>query len=121
MLVVRREGYLPFHSEVGIEPGLRTAAYVDLEPETRFRAVQGDRIFTWISFGLSAASLGTSIGLGIEAASRHGDDLTAAREWASYSDGALGASIGFAALGVILWFIEGRAIGTERVTPDQVP
>lgn len=118
MLVVQREGHLPSRSEVGIEPGLRTAAYVTLQPETRYRSVQGDRIFTWISFGLSGAALGTSIGLGIESASRQGRNLESAREWATYSDGALGACIGLAALGVVLWFIEGRAIGTERVSPS---
>ncbi|MDQ3033434.1 MAG: PEGA domain-containing protein, partial [Myxococcota bacterium] len=118
-LLVTREGSLPFRAEVGVEPGLRTAAYVDLHPETRYRAVQGDRIFTWIAFGLAAVSLGTSIGLGVEAGSRQGPDLTSAREWGTYSDGALGAAIGFAALGIVLWFVEGRAVGTETITASE--
>ena len=123
-LLVRRDGYVPFRSEVGVEPGLRTAAYVDMQPETRFRAVHGDRIFTWIAFGLAAASLGASIGLGVEAGSRQGPDLTSAREWGTYSDAALGGAIGFAALGLVLFFIEGRAVGTETITtpePDPAP
>ncbi len=115
-LLVTREGYLPFRSDVGVEPGLRAAAYVDLEPETRYRAIAGDRIFTWVAFGLAAASLGVSIGLGVEAGSRQSGDIASAREWGSYSDAVLGATIGLAALGVVLWFVEGRAVGTETIT-----
>ncbi|UJR80344.1 PEGA domain-containing protein [Sandaracinus amylolyticus] len=116
-LLVTREGYLPFRSEVAVEAGLRTAAYVDLQPETRYRAIEGERIFTWIAWGLSAASLGVAIGLGVEAGSRQGSDLDSAREWSAWSDAALGAAIGFGALGAILWFLEGRAVGTEVIPP----
>lgn len=118
-LVVQRDGYLPFRSEVAIEPGVRTAAYVDLQPETRFRAIAGERIFTWIAFGLSAAALGVSIGLGVEAGSRQSSDLGSAREWAAWSDAAIGAAIGFSALGLVLWFVEGRAVGTETITTPE--
>jgi tetratricopeptide (TPR) repeat protein len=117
-LLVRREGYVPVRSEIGVEPGLRTAAYVEMQPETRFRAVHGDRIFTWIAFGLAAASLGVSIGLGVEAGSRQAD-LGSAREWGTYSDAALGGAIGFAALGLVLFFVEGRAVGTETITTPE--
>lgn len=116
-LVVLREGYIPFRSEVSVEAGVPTAAYADLTPETRFRAIQADRIFTWIAWGLGVASLGVSIGLGVEAASRQAD-LPSAREWAAYSDGLLGAALGLGVIGLILWFVEGRSVGTERVTVE---
>lgn len=116
-LVVLREGYIPFRSEVSVEAGVPTAAYADLTPETRFRAIQADRIFTWIAWGLGVASLGVSIGLGVEAASRQAD-LPSAREWAAYSDGLLGAALGLGVVGLILWFVEGRSVGTERVTVE---
>ena len=120
-LLVRREGYLPFRSQLGIEAGLRTAAYVDLQPETRYRAIAGDRIFSWIALGLAAASAGVSIGLGVEASSRQSSDLQSAREWGSYSDAALGAAIGLGALGLVLWFVEGRAVGTEVIRTEEPP
>lgn len=116
-LAVLREGYVPFHSEVSVEPGVTTAAYADLTPETRYRAIQADRIFTWIAWGLGVASLGVSIGLGVEAASRQ-PDLDSAREWAAYSDGVLGAALGLGVVGLILWFVEGQSVGTERVTVE---
>jgi tetratricopeptide (TPR) repeat protein len=118
-LLVSREGYLPFRSEVGIEPGVRMAAYVDLQPETRYRAIAGDRIFTWIAFGLAAAATGVSIGLGVEATSRQSTDLGSAREWGSYSDAFLGAALGLGALGLVLYFLEGRAVGTERIELEE--
>lgn len=114
-LVLTREGYIPFRSEVSVEAGVPTAAYADLSPETRYRAIRADRIFTWIAWGLGAASLGVSIGLGVEAASRQAN-LSDARTWAAYSDGMLGAAIGLGVVGLILWFVEGRSVGTERVT-----
>ena len=117
-LLVTREGYLPFRSQIGVEAGLRTAAYIDLQPETRFRAIAGDRIFTWVAFVLAGGALGTSIGLGVEAGSRQGD-LASAREWGGYSDALLGAAIGLGALGLVLWFVEGRAVGTETITTPE--
>lgn len=117
-LAVLREGYVPFRSEVSLEAGVMTAAYADLVPETRYRAIQADRIFTWITWGLAAVSLGVSIGLGVEAASRQTTDLADARSWAAYSDGALAGGIGLAVVGLVLWFVEGRAVGTERITVD---
>lgn len=114
-LTVTREGFIPFRSEVTVEAGVPTAAYADLVPETRYRAIQADRIFTWIAWGLGAASLGVSIGLGVEAASRQAN-LGDARTWAAYSDAALGAAIGLGVVGLILYFAEGRSVGTERVT-----
>lgn len=117
-LAVTRDGYLPFRAAVGIEAGLRTAAYVDLQPETRYRTIGGDRIFTWVAFGLSAAALGVSIGLGVEAASRQGPDpmqMASAREWGAWSDAALGGAIGFAALGLVLFFLEGQSVRTETI------
>jgi tetratricopeptide (TPR) repeat protein len=119
-LLVERAGYVPVRSEVQIDAGLRTAAYVDLRPETRYRAIVHDRVFTWVAFGLAAAAVGVSIGLGVEASSRQGGDFASALEWSSYSDAMLGAAIGFGVLGIILWFVEGRSVGTETISaPDE--
>lgn len=119
-LRVIREGYVPVRADVQVEAGLRTAAYLDFRPETRYRAVVNDRILTWVAWGVAAASLGVSVGLGVEAASRQGTDLASAREWGSYSDALLGAAIGFGTLGLVLWFVEGHSVGTEVITaPDE--
>lgn len=113
-----RDGYVPFRSEVSVEAGVTTAAYADLVPETRYRSIQADRIFTWITWGLGIAALGTSIGLGIDAGSRQSTDLDSARTVAAFSDGLLGAAIGLAVVGLVLWFVEGRSVGTERITVE---
>ncbi|MGE0785872.1 MAG: PEGA domain-containing protein [Sandaracinaceae bacterium] len=117
-LSLSREGYVPFRSEVSIEAGVPTVAYADLTPETRYRAIQADRIFTWIAWGLGVVALGTAIGLGVEAGSRS-DNLDDARTWAAYSDVALAAGLGLGVLGLVLWFVEGRTVGTERITVDE--
>lgn len=115
-LAVLREGYVPFRSEVSVEAGVTTAAYADLVPETRYRAIRADRIFTWITWGLAVVSLGVSIGLGIEASSQAQTDLDNARTVAAFSDVFLGGAIGLGVVGLILWFVEGRTVGTERIT-----
>lgn len=118
-LDVRREGYIPFRSELRVEAGSATAAYVDLAPRTEYRAIRGDRIFTWIAGGLSVVALGFMVGLGAEAASRSGDDdFSGARRYSTYSDYALGAAIGLGVGAFALYFLEGRSIGTERVTAN---
>lgn len=118
-LTLTREGYIPFHSEVTVEAGVPTGAFADLSPETRYRSIQADRIFTWIVWGLGVATLGTSIGLAVHAGSLAGTDLDQARDWAAYSDGLVGATIGLGVLGLILWFVEGRSVGTERITVEE--
>lgn len=118
-LDVSREGYIPFRAEVSVERGIPTAAYADLVPETRYVAQRNDPIFAWIVWGLGVASLGVSIGLGVEASSRQSTNLDDARTLAAWSDGMLGAAIGLAVGGLILWFVEGRTVGTERVTVDE--
>lgn len=117
-LTLEREGFVPFRSEVSIEAGLTTAAYADLVPETRYRAIRSDPIFAWVAWGLGVGALGASIGLGVEAASRPMTDLDSARTVAAYSDGMLAATVGLAIVGVVLWFIEGRTVSTERITVE---
>ncbi|MBX3271593.1 MAG: PEGA domain-containing protein [Sandaracinaceae bacterium] len=118
-LRVSREGYIPFRADVGVERGVTTAAYADLVPETRYRAERNDPIFCWIVWGLGVGALGASIGLGVEAASRQSVSLDDARTLAAFSDGLLGATIGLAIGGAILWFVEGQTVGTARVTVDE--
>jgi len=118
-LSVLREGYIPFRSEVSVERGLTTAAYADLVPETRYIAHREDPIFSWIVWGLGVGALGASIGLGVEAASQAGTNLDDARTLAAFSDGMIGATVGLAVIGLVLWFVEGRTVSTERVQVDE--
>ncbi len=118
-LEVAREGYIPFRSKVGVRAGQTTAAYADLVPETRYRAVRGRRVWTWVVGGLAAGAAVASLGLGIRAARLDNDgDLDGARDWARYSDFALGGALVLGVGAVILYFVEGRAVATERVGPD---
>jgi hypothetical protein len=115
-LTLTREGYVPFRSEVSVEPGVTTGAYADLTPETRYRSLQNDPIFAWVVWGLGVGAIGASIGLAVHAGSLAPTDLDQARDWAAYSDGVLAAGIGLGVIGLILWFVEGRSVGTERIT-----
>lgn len=119
-LTLESEGYIPFRSEVSVERGVPTVAYADLVPETRYRAIRSDPIFAWIAWGIGIAALGASIAVGVEAASRQTTDLDTARTLAAYSDGLLGATIGMGVVGIVLWFVEGRTVSTERITLEPV-
>lgn len=113
-LALELDGYLPFRSTVRLEAGLTTAAYADLQPATRYRAVRGRRLWTWIAGGLAVAGAGATIGLGVHAAGLRDENLGDARRWARYSDIALGSAVVMALTSVILYFVEGRAVETER-------
>ena len=122
---VEREGYIPFRGDVRIAPGVASAAYADLTPATRYRAVRGKRIFTWIVGGLAVAGVATSVALGAVARGMtRGSDVTPedyadARDMSAISDYVLGASLALAVGAIILYFVEGRAIGTERIGVDE--
>jgi tetratricopeptide (TPR) repeat protein len=131
---VEKEGYLPFRSQVSVQPGVDTTAYADLVEATEYRAVRGSRIFTWIAGGLAVASAGVSIGLAVAANSqldeweasntdpalRDEGLLDKSRNTALISDIMLGTAIGLAVVAVVLYFIEGRAVATERVSGGDV-
>lgn len=114
-------GFVPYRGEVTVEAGVRTSAVVRFTPSTNYAATLGTPVFAWVSFGLAGAGLVGSIILGALAASEQSaalqpldmDRLNEARGLAGWSDAALGAGIGFAALGVILYFAESAAVGTE--------
>jgi tetratricopeptide (TPR) repeat protein len=119
MLEVTRDGALPFRSEVSIEVGLAVTSQIALEPARTHRAITGSPIFAWVAWGLAAASLGASVGVGVHAASLLPADLDPrfdqyadARTWGAVSDGLLAATAGLAVLGIALYFIEGNAVGT---------
>lgn len=116
-----REGYLPYVAQVGIERGLGATAVVSLEPARTHRAIHGEPVFAWVALGLSALSLGGAIGVGVHAQSLvpttyNEAALGDARTFGSFSDALLGSAIGFATIGVVLYFIESNAVGmvTER-------
>jgi tetratricopeptide (TPR) repeat protein len=115
------EGFVPYRGEVTVEAGVRTSAVVELIPATSYTSTLGTPVFAWVSFGLAGAGLVGSVVLGALAASEQSaalqpfdmNRLEAARGLAGWSDAALGAAIGFAALGVVLYFAESAAVGTE--------
>jgi hypothetical protein len=113
-----REGYVPFRASVSIDRGVTSAAFAQLEPETRYRAVRGRRLFTWIVGGLAVASAGLSVGLGVRASSIESDgDHPRAADFARSSDYALGGAMVLGVTALILYFVEGRSVGTERIGP----
>jgi tetratricopeptide (TPR) repeat protein len=117
---VASDGYTPFEAEVSVEAGVRTSAIVELVPATGYRSQVGSPVLAWISFGLAGASLVGSAVLGAVAASDQSAALSPfdparlseARGLAGWSDAALGAAIGFGALGVVLFFAESASVGT---------
>ena len=135
-LELDEEGYVPFRSAVRIEAGVNTTAYADLVPMTRYRSIRGRRIFTWIVGGLAVLGIGASVALGVHARNIANDaqaqldagmaeqaDATFrnAQDWGAISDYALGGSLVLALGAVILYFVEGRAVGTERIEPEVQP
>lgn len=119
-LELTREGYVPFRAEVRVDAGGTATSYARLAPQTRYRAVRGRRIWTWVLTGLAVAALGATVGLGVRARSLASDDLDRGRRWAAFSDYALGGTIALGVTALIVGIFEGRAIGTEEVTspPD---
>jgi hypothetical protein len=114
---VAREGYVPFRSEVQIAAGVPTAAYADQVRATEYRAIRGARIWTWVVGGLGVAALGTAVGIGVVASGQASDgDMPTARRTATVSDIFLGSAIVLAVGATLLYFVEGRAVGTERVS-----
>ena len=124
-----RDGYVPFLADVTITAGTTTSARVELVPAHRYQSTHGDRILTWVAWGLGVASLGAAIGIGIYAADQQSHalnpyDATAlenARGISGWSDAALGAAIGFGVLGLIFYFVEGNAVGTETLEGPATP
>lgn len=118
-LDIEQPGFVPFRSEVRIEAGVTTGAYAELVPATEYRAIRGRRIWTWVVGGLAVAGAATAVGLGARAqALQNDEDFAGARDWAAYSDYTLGTSIVLAVGALVLFFVEGRSVGTERVAPD---
>lgn len=114
-----REGYLPFLAEVSLEIGVPVTTRIELLPARTHRAIVQSPIFAWVAWGLAAASLATSVGLGVHAASLvpttfdpSFDQYAEARTWGAVSDAMLAATAGLTTIGIALFFIEGRAVGT---------
>ena len=67
--------------------------------------------------GLGVAALGTSVGFGVVASGQQSDGrLARARDTATVSDVFLGSSLALLVGATLLYFVEGRAVGTERVS-----
>lgn len=116
-LEVTREGAIPFRASVRVDSGVTTAARVSLVPRTEYRAVRGRRVVTWILYGLACAGLGASVGLGVHATRLNRDgNREDAERFARRADYVLGASLALGLGGTIAYFVEGRSVGTERVS-----
>lgn len=123
------DGYVPFLADVTITAGTTTSAHIALVPAHRYESTHGDRILTWVAWGLGVAALGASIGIGIYAADQQSHALNPydavalenARGISGWSDAALGGAIGFAVLGLILYFVEGNAVGTQTLEGPATP
>jgi len=112
-LSVHREGYVPFEAEVDVRAGVATAAFADLQPATAYRSTQGGRLFTWIQAeGSRADAADNAIADPAGSRALYQDALDSA----SASDWLLGGAIALAVGAAVLYFIEGRAVSTERVT-----
>ncbi len=130
-----RDGYVPYLAEVSLELGLTVTTQIDLVPAHRHRAITQAPVFAWVAWGLAVASLGGSIAVGALAqgalpqSSDPGNcgpmgagacDLWASsRELGAFSDGLLAATAGLAVVGIALFFIEGRAVGTVTEVTEQ--
>lgn len=113
------EGHLPFLAEVSLDLGVTTTTQITLVPARTHRAIVQSPVFAWVAWGLAVATLGASIGVGIHAASlvpttydASFDQYAEPRTWGAVSDGLLAATAGLATVGIALFFIEGRAVGT---------
>lgn len=119
-LEVRSPGYLPFRAELSVEAGVTTGVFADLQPATHYRAVRGDRIWTWVVGGLGLAGGAAAAGVGIYATTQFDpaseQSRSDTRDLTRISDVALGAGVVLLATAVALYFVEGRAIDTERYT-----
>ncbi len=115
-LSLEQDGQIPFRANVRIESGVTTGAQADLQPATGYRSVRGRRLWTWIIGGLAVAGAGAGIGLGVYARTQRDQDLDRARDWARYSDIAVGTAAALAVGAIVLYFVEGRAVRTERTS-----
>lgn len=115
------DGHLPFLAEVSLDVGTAATTHVTLVPARTHRAIVQSPVFAWVAWGLAVATLAASVGIGIHAASLvpgegafdpSFDQYAEPRTWGAVSDGLLAATAGLATIGIALFFIEGRAVGT---------
>ena len=95
-----------------VDQGVTTAAYADRAQLTEYRSIRGKPIWAYIVGSLAIASLAASVGLGVRAAREPEEDRD---KWSKASDGALGAALALGTAAGILYFVERRATGTERL------
>ncbi len=118
-----REGYLPFLADVSIDVGVAVTTRVELTPSRTHRPIVHDPVFAWVAWGLAGVTLVGSVIAGVHAQSlRPTDDelrmtmgldpYARVRDWQAGSDALLAATAGLATVGIALFFIESRAVGT---------
>ena len=117
-LDLRATNRIPARAQANVTAGLTSTAFLEVPPMTRYRSIRGKRLWTWIAGGVALATLGTAAVLEIEAnRGDHGGHTTGAMRAADYT---LGAGIVLAVTSIILYFVEGRSVGTERIA-DETP
>lgn len=117
LFALDQEGSIPVRSEVRVDPGVATTVFLSTTPATQYRSVRGTRLWTWVATGLAGAGLATSVGFGVHAKLELDDaSYGTARAWANRSDAVLAGSIVTAIGALILYFVEGRSVSSERVS-----
>lgn len=122
LFALDHDGSIPVRSEVRVDPGVATTVFLSTSPATEYRAVRGSRLWTWVVTGLAGAGLATSVGMGVHAklevdAAAYGS----ARAWANRSDAVLAGSVITAIGAIVLYFVEGRSVSSERVAGPESP
>jgi tetratricopeptide (TPR) repeat protein len=114
--------HLPLHAQIAIEPGLLTAAYVDLAPATRARTEEPSHAFTWSLLGLGAGgAIASAVFAGVALSEQSAGDVRRAEAWAERTDVALAGTAVCALAAVLLYFIEERSAHStlQRMRPSQ--
>lgn len=115
-VMLERDGHIPVRVRTQVNRGVQTQVVGSFAPSTRYRAKRGSPLFTWIAGATTLGLLGTSGYFAFRSAQEDGDgNLEKSRDMSSRSDIFLGAAIGGAVLTAILYFIETRAVSSERV------
>ena len=105
---------IPMHAQVSIEPGLLTAAYLDLAPRTHARTRPSSHAFTWGALGLAGAGAITSgVFAGLALSEQSSGDVRRAEVWALRTDVALAGTAVCVFAAALLYYIEGRSARTE--------
>jgi hypothetical protein len=113
LLAASMPGFVPFRARIEVQPGGLSAAYVDLRPLTRRRAVREVPPWAWLAGGTAAASLVASGTFGVLAVTARDENESArSARWSRASDWALGGALIFATTAAIIY------LSSSEVSPS---